>query len=59
MIWFGYPLPGGAWSGRMGGKASILGNSPLGQVLANLSTYKCMSRTNVIFIVILFGLCIV
>ena len=40
---------------------SILGNSTLWQVLANWLTYvyKPMTKKKVVFIIILFGLCIV
>ena len=38
----------------MGEKASVLGNSPLGTGLANLSTYEQISRAYVVFIVVLF-----
>ena len=47
-------------SGRIRGKVSILGNSLLGQVLANWLTYayKPMTKKKAEFIVILFGLCV-
>ena len=42
-------------------KSSILGNSTLWQVLANWLTYvyKPMTKKKVVFIIILFGLCII
>ena len=46
LVWFGYPVFG-APSGRMGGKASVPGSSPLGPVLANLSIYERIPRAYV------------